>query len=51
MKRPYRVSDTDIRGVEPALKRAAGRAREIAKATRTALVVREDGKVVKKWIK
>jgi hypothetical protein len=50
MKR-RRVKDSDIRGVEPALRRAAKTARRIAKATNTPLLVWENGKVVEKWIR
>jgi hypothetical protein len=49
MKKRERVKDPDIRGVEPALKRAAKAARRIAKATNTPLIIWEDGKVVEKW--
>ena len=45
-----RVNDADIRGVEPALRRAAKAARRIAKATHTPLIIWENGKVVEKWI-
>jgi hypothetical protein len=50
MKQKKRVKDPDIRGVEPALKRAAQTARRIARATGTPLVIWENGKVVKKWL-
>lgn len=49
MKR-NRVKDPDIRGVEPALRRAAKAARRIAKATNTPLIIWENDKVVEKWI-
>ena len=49
MKRS-RVNDADIRGVEPALHRAAKAARRIAKATHTPLIIWENGKVVEKWM-
>ena len=49
-KRP-RVKDPDIRGVGPALRRAAAAARRIAKATNTPLIIWKDGKVVKEWIR
>lgn len=51
MKQPRRVKDPDIRGVEPALRRAAQTARRIARATGTPLIVWENGKVVEKWIR
>ena len=50
MMRRRRVKDLDIRGVEPALRRAAKTARHIAKITHTPLVIWENGKVVEKWI-
>jgi hypothetical protein len=50
MKKKRRVSDPDLRGVEPALQRAALAARRIAKATNTPLIIWENGKVVEKWI-
>jgi len=51
MTKRRRVKDPDIRGVEPALRRAAKTARRIAKATHTPLVIWENGKVVEKWIR
>jgi hypothetical protein len=51
MTKRRRVKDPDIRGVEPALRRAAKAARRIAKATNTPLIIWEDGKVVEKWIR
>ncbi len=51
MTKRRRVKDPDIRGVEPALRRAARAARRIAKATNTPLIIWEDGKVVEKWIR
>jgi len=51
MTQPRRVKDPDIRGVGPALQRAAKAARRIAKATNTPLIIWEDGKVVEKWIR
>ena len=50
-QRRHRVKDPDLRGVEPALRRAAKAARQIAKATQTPLVIWEGGKVVEKWIR
>ncbi len=46
-----KVSDPDIQGVGPALRRSAARAREIARQTGTPLVIYKDGKIVKKSIK
>ena len=46
-----RVRDKDIRGVEPALKRAALAARRIARATNTPLIIWKDGKITEKWIR
>jgi hypothetical protein len=51
MSKRRRVKDPDIRGVGPALRRAARTARRIAKATNTPLVIWENGKVVEKWIR
>ena len=51
MKKGQRVKDPDIRGVGPALCRAAKAARRIAKATNTPLIIWEHGKVVEKWIR
>lgn len=51
MEKRRRVKDPDIRGVGPALERAALAARRIAKATNTPLMIWEDGKVVEKWMK
>ena len=51
MTKRRRVKDPDIRGVGPAMRRAAQAARRIAKATHTPLIVRENGKVVEKWIR
>ena len=45
-----RVKDPDIRGVGPALLRAALAARRIAAATNTPLVIVENGKIVEKWV-
>ncbi len=46
-----KVSDPDIQGVGPALRRSAALAREIARKTGTPLVIYKDGKIVKKSIK
>lgn len=51
MRKRRRVKDPDIRGAEPALRRAAGAARRIAKATGTPLIIWQNGKVVEKWIR
>lgn len=51
MTKRRRVKDPDIRGVGPALRRAAKAARRIAKATNTPLVVWENGKIVEKRIR
>jgi hypothetical protein len=50
VKKKRRVNDPDLRGVAPALQRAALAARRIAKATNTPLIIWENGKVVEKWI-
>jgi hypothetical protein len=50
-KRPGPVRDPDLAGVEAALRRAARRAREIARATNTPLVIVENGRVVCKRVK
>jgi len=42
-----RLQDDDMQAVQPALLRAARRAREIARQTGTAVVVMRDGKLVK----
>jgi hypothetical protein len=49
MTKRRRVKDPDIRGVGPAMRRAASAARHIAKATNTPLILWENGKVVEKW--
>lgn len=46
MKRVINDSDADIRGSLPALRRAAQRARELAKATGSPLYVFKHGKTV-----
>ena len=45
-----KVTDPDLRQIEPALRRAAARAREIARKTGTAIIVYEDGKIVRKLV-
>lgn len=51
MKTKHTVNDPDILGVEPALKRAAKRARRIAAMTGTPLVVYEKGRIVEKHVR
>lgn len=51
MKKKHTVTDPDILGVGPALKRAAKRARRIAAMTNTPLAIYENGRIVEKWIK
>jgi len=46
-KKPI-INDPDLAKVDTALKRAAIRAREIAKRTNTQIVIFENGKIVKK---
>lgn len=46
-----KVSDPDMLQVGKALRRAAARAREIARQTGTPLVIYKDGKIVKNYIK
>lgn len=46
-----KIRDKDLANVEPALLRAAKRAREIAEQTHTPLVFYENGHVVKKYVK
>jgi len=43
------IRDIDLAKAETALRRAAARAKKIAAATRTPLVVYEGGRVVKKF--
>ena len=50
MKQITRVKDSDIRGAEPALQRAALAARRIAEVTGTPLVIWQDGKIVRQLI-
>lgn len=45
------MKDSDLRGVLPALKRAAIEARKIAKETGTAVIYMKDGKIIKEYIK
>ncbi len=44
------IRDKDLASAEAALRRAAKRARTIAKQTHTPLVVYENGQVVKKFV-
>ena len=39
------IQDADLAKVEAALQRAGGRAREIARKTRTPLIIYKDGKI------
>jgi hypothetical protein len=48
--RRSRINDPDIRGVGPALERAAKEARRIAAATNTPLIIWENGRIVRKYI-
>ncbi len=45
-----KTNDPDLIGAEAALRRAARRAREIARSTGTPLVIWRDGKVVKEYV-
>lgn len=49
-KRKKHISDPLLAKVEPALRRAAQRAREIAERTNTPLVYCENGHVVLKYV-
>ncbi len=51
MTKRRRIKDPDLRGVQPALRRAAQAARRIAKATHTPLIIWENGKVVEKRVR
>jgi hypothetical protein len=44
------LPNKDMQGVLPALMRAARRAREIARATNTPLVIVRDGVLVEEWV-
>lgn len=44
------IHDADLVKVEPALRRAAERARKIAEETRTPLVIYKDGRVVRQVV-
>ncbi len=50
MKKVKRLDDPDLRGAEKAIKRAAQRARDVAEATNTPLVIMEKGKIVYKRV-
>ena len=45
-----KLPDKDMQGAPRALLRAARRAREIARATNTPLVIMRDGVVVEEWV-
>ncbi|PYQ28212.1 MAG: hypothetical protein DMF56_17415 [Acidobacteria bacterium] len=45
-----KLEDKDMQGAPRALLRAARRAREIARATNTPLVIVRDGVLVKEWV-
>ena len=45
-----KLPDADMQAVPQALRRAAERAREIARQTNTPLVVMRDGVVVEEWV-
>jgi hypothetical protein len=49
-KTKIQIPDKDLANAEPALRRAAKRARAIAQQTHTPLVIYEKGKVIKKFI-
>ena len=49
-RRESRASDPDFAGTEAALRRAARRAREIARATHTQVVTWQDGKIKKEYV-
>ena len=49
-KEKKEIKDSDIDNAHKALKRAAARAREIAKRTRTPLIIYRDGRVVKEKV-
>ena len=51
MKKRIKIKDVDMQGVEPALLRAARTARRIAKATKTSLVIYQNGKIVTRNIR
>ncbi|MFW8601791.1 hypothetical protein ACOHYD_09965 [Desulfobacterota bacterium M19] len=44
------IRDTDLQGVEKALRRAGNRAKIIAEQTNTLLVIFKDGQIVKKKV-
>lgn len=45
-----KLADKDMQGAPRALLRAARRAREIARATNTPIVIVRDGVLVKEWV-
>lgn len=50
IRKESKATDPDLLGAETALRRAARRARETARSTRTPLVIWRDGKVVKEHV-
>ena len=49
-RRKSRATDPDFAGTEEALRRAARRARDTARSTRTPLVIWRDGRLVKEHV-
>ncbi len=49
-RRESKATDPDFAGAEAALRRAARRAREIARSTGTPLVIWRDGRIVKEYV-
>ncbi len=49
-RKESKATDPDLVGAETALRRAARRARDTARSTRTPLVIWRDGKVVKEHV-
>ncbi len=45
-----KITDSDLARVEPALRRAAKRARKIANDTGTPLVIYKDGRIIRQYI-
>ncbi len=50
IRKESKATDPDMVGAETALRRAALRAREIARSTGTPLVIWRDGKLVKEYL-
>jgi hypothetical protein len=51
MKRPTtKTTDPDMLGAETALRRAARRARQVARQTGTPIVIWRDGRVVEEYV-